>query len=84
MRVYVLCLDRTPALPTVAHLAHFNLDVTKSRREQAIRQCLRRNRVAGVAEMHFKYWYKGNYWTSRCEFAPVSCLGQNGTCNMLT
>src|ERR1700677_3624715 len=61
VRVYVLCLDRTPALPAVAHLAHFNLDVTKSRREQAIRQCLRRNRVAGVAEMHFKYWYKGNY-----------------------
>jgi hypothetical protein len=56
--VYVLCLDGTPALPAVAH---FNVDVMKSRRAQAIRQCLRRNRVAGVAEMQFKYWYKGNY-----------------------
>jgi hypothetical protein len=45
-------------LPAVAH---FNVDVMKSRRAQAIRQCLGRNRVAGVAEMQFKYWYKGNY-----------------------
>jgi len=45
-------------LPAVAR---FNVDVMKSRRAQAIRQCLRRSRVAGVAEMQFKYWYKGNY-----------------------
>jgi hypothetical protein len=53
VRVYVPCLDRTPALPAVAHvahLAHFNLDVMKSRRGQAIRQCLRRNRAAGVVQ----------------------------------
>ena len=57
MGVYVLCLDGTPALPAVTH---FNVDVMKSRRAQAIRQWLGRNRVAGVAEMQFKYWYKGS------------------------
>jgi hypothetical protein len=29
-------------------------------------------------------WYKGNYRTSRCEFALARCHGLNGTCNMLT
>jgi hypothetical protein len=58
MGVYVLCLDGMSALPAVAQ---FNVDVMKSRRAQAIRQCLRRTRVAGVAEMQLKYWYRGNY-----------------------
>jgi hypothetical protein len=58
MGVYVLCVDGTSALPAVAH---FNVDVMESLRAQDIRLYLRRNHVAGVAEMQFKYWYKGNY-----------------------
>ena len=34
--------------------------------------------------MQFKYWYKGNYYTARCEYAPISWHGPNGTRNMLT
>src|SRR6516225_10581812 len=41
-------LDRAPALPALADL---NLHVVKPRRAQAVRQRLRRNRIAGVAEM---------------------------------
>src|ERR1700740_3180575 len=47
-RVPLAGLDRAPALSAAAD---FNIDVMKSRCAQAIRQGLRRKRIAGVAEM---------------------------------